>query len=465
MPKKVPKKELDAIVDAVHRLPTGVSIKRLGELLGDAFPRRTLQRRLAALAAEGRLERRGRGRRTLYHAAVPQAHASPDVRAFADHPQFHDELYLVPLSEESVALRRLVRAPVQARRPVGYQRAFLADYEPGSTWYLPKPVRARLLEQGALPGHGVAGEDACRIHKRLLIDLSWNSSSLEGNTYSLLETDRLLAAGESVPGKDADETQMILNHKAAIELLLTRDEHVGFNRYTIQNLHALLADNLLADPAARGRLRTIGVQIGGAVYHPLEIPQLIEECFDEALEKAAAIPDPFEQAFFVLVQLAYLQPFLDVNKRVSRLAANLSLVRSNLCPLSFVDVPRQVYVDGLLGVYERNRTELLRDLFCWAYERSCARYSALRQSLGQPDPFRQRHRALIARAVRETVQAGLDKLAAAEHARRSAEGLSASERPKFIEIVETDLLGLHEGNLATARLSPPEFATWRKRWR
>jgi len=93
--------------------------------------------------------------------------------------------------------------------------------------------------------------------------------------------------------------------------------------------------------------------------------------------------------------MPYLQPFEDVNKRVSRLSANISLIRRNLCPLSFVDVPDRAYIDGILGVYELNRIELLRDVFVWAYERSCARYSAVRQSLGEPDPFRLRYRKKI----------------------------------------------------------------------
>ena len=467
MPKQVPESEFNAVLDAARQLPSGGSIKRIGELLGGVVQRRTLQRRLAELAAQGRLERRGRGPGTLYRVPVAPAGATlPAPGTLGDTLHFRDELRFIPLSEESAALQQQVRAPIQQRRPVGYQRDFLDDYVPGSTWYLPVAVRKRLLEQGASPDQGnVAGTYARTIYQRLLIDLSWNSSRLEGNTYSLLETDRLLELGKSVAGKDAKDAQMILNHKAAIDLLVDQTEHVGFNRYTIQNLHALLADNLLADPGDRGRLRTTGVQIGRSVYHPLEVPQLVEERFDEVLKKAAAIPDPFEQAFFVLVHLPYLQPFVDVNKRVSRLAANMPLVRANLCPLSFVDVPTQTYVDGLLGVYECNRTELLRDLFCWAYERSCARYSALRQSLGQPDLFRQRHRSLIVRTVRETVQAGLDKLAAAEHVRHQAEALADAERPRFIEIVETELLSLHEGNIATAQLSPPEFAAWRQRWK
>lgn len=299
-----------------------------------------------------------------------------------------------------------------------------------------------------------------------MIDLSWNSSRLEGNTYSLLDAQRLLTLGEAAEGNDARETQMILNHKAAVELLVERAEHVGFNRYTILNLHALLAENLLVDSRSWGSLRSAGVIIGGSSYHPLEVPQLIEECFQQILDKASIIDDPFEQAFFALVQISYLQPFLDVNKRVSRLAANLPFIRGNLCPLSFVDVPTQAYVDGLLGVYELNRVELLRDVFCWAYERSCARYSVLRQSLGEPDPFRLRHRALIAETIRAVVEGGMDQKAAARHIRRrAAEALLAEDGQRFIEIVETDLLNLHEGNIARARLSPTELEAWKAGWR
>ena len=91
------------------------------------------------------------------------------------------------------------------------------------------------------------------------------------------------------------------------------------------------------------------------------------------------------------------RPF--TNKRVSRLAANIPLIRLNLCPLSFVDVPNGDYIDGLLSVYELNRIELLHVVFVWAYERSCARYTSIRQSLGEPDPFRLRYRKALAEVV------------------------------------------------------------------
>jgi len=324
-----------------------------------------------------------------------------------------------------------------------------------------------LLEIGRPPGgERPAGTYARTIYGRLLIDLSWNSSRLEGNTYSLLETERLLDLGEAAEGRDALEAQMILNHKAAIELLVEQAEEIGFNQYTILNLHALLAENLLADPQAGGRLRRIPVGVGGTVYHPLEVPQLIEECFGSILDVAAAIADPFEQAFFALVHLAYLQAFEDVNKRVSRLAANIPLIRGNLCPLSFVDVPERAYVEGVLGVYELNRVELLRDVFVWAYERSSARYSAVRQSLGEPDPFRLRYRVLIAEVVAAMVRAGMDRKGAAARVRQCAsEQVPPADQPRFVEVVETEIMSLHEGNIARYRLRPAEFRAWRESWR
>ncbi|MCP4981742.1 MAG: Fic family protein, partial [Gammaproteobacteria bacterium] len=371
-----------------------------------------------------------------------------------------------PIFAEAEAIKQAVRAPIQNRQPVGYQRAFLDDYRPNVTYYLSAETRQH-LHKIARPtdGERPAGTYARSIYSRLLIDLSWNSSRLEGNTYSLLETERLLELGEAAEGKNALEAQMILNHKAAIELLVEQAQEIGFNHYTILNLHGLLADNLLADPQAGGRLRRIGVGIDGTVYHPLEVPQLIDECFQQILNTATAIVDPFEQAFFALVHLTYLQGFEDVNKRVSRLAANIPLIRENLCPLSFVDVPERAYIDGLLGVYEKNRIELLRDVFVWAYQRSCARYSAVRQSLGEPDPFRLHYRSLVAEAVAAVVRGGLDKKAAtALFRQRAAEEVPAGDRARFIEIVETEIMSLHEGNIARYRLRPAEYQAWRHGW-
>ena len=463
MPKRIPQNELDAVQQAVTGSPAGAGIEEISKVLSIRLPRRTLQRRLALLVEQKRIIVEGRARASRYRLSViiGDTHA---VQA-SQKATGRGEVY-VPLSPEGEKIRQAVRQPIQNRRPVGYDRDFLDSYHPNETFYLSSKIRQRLYEIGGSPESQLpAGTYARQIFNRLLIDLSWNSSRLEGNTYSLLETELLLELGEAAEGKDTLEAQMILNHKAAIELLVEQAVEVGFNNYTILNLHALLSDNLLADPQACGRLRAIPVGIGGTVYHPLEVPQLIDECFRQILATASEIIDPFEQAFFVMVHLPYLQPFEDVNKRVSRLAANIPLIRRNFCPLSFVDVPNRAYIDGTLAVYELNRVELLRDVFLWAYQRSCARYSAVRQSLGDPNPFRLRYRAQIREFVATVVQDCLDKRAAVGWiARKAAAEIPADDRNHFIEIIETELGSLHEGNIARYHLRPAEFKTWKQSW-
>ena len=466
MPKRIASTEFEALIEVIGGLPGGASIDDVARAPGIDLPRRTLQRRLATLVKGGRLILEGRGRGSRYRTPgsafvdlepleVSLGGLTADV-----HPEVG-----IPLSPEGESVKQVVRAPIHDRRPIGYDREFLDRYRANETFYLPGETRRRLRESGRSPdGERPAGTYARKIHHRLLIDLSWNSSRLEGNTYSLLETERLLEHGDVGEDKSPLETQMLLNHKAAIDFLVEQAEYVGFNRHTILSLHALLADNLL-DPRACGRLRTAPVSIGGTTYHPLEVPQLIDECFRQVLETVTAIEDPFEQAFFAMVQLPYLQPFLDVNKRVSRLAANLPLIRGNLCPLSFIDVPSRDYIDGTLGVYELNRVELLRDVFCWAYERSCARYSAVRQSLGEPDPFRLRYRQLIADCVRDIVTNLMDKKTTSAWVRRRVPpALPPANGARLIDVVETEVVSLHEGNIARFRLSPPEFEAWKKIW-
>lgn len=372
----------------------------------------------------------------------------------------------IALSEASKSIRGYIRRPLEARKPVGYDRSFLDRYRPNVSFYLTERDRARLAAVGR-PGiaEQPAGTYARQILSRLLIDLAWNSSRLEGNTYSLLDTKRLIELGEEAEGRAHLEAQMILNHKDAIEFLVSAADEVGFNRYTILNLHALLANNLLADPAAAGRLRYIPVGIERSAFHPLEVPQLIEENFDQVLATAAAIADPFEQAFFIMVQLPYLQPFDDVNKRVSRLAANIPLIKGNLSPLSFTDVPRQTYTEAVLGIYEQNRVDFLKDVFMWAYERSAARYVAVRQSLGEPDPFRLRYRDHLRTLIAELVRSRIPRNdAAARIAAWTRNAIDPEGRERFIELAETELTSLHEGNFARYRLRPSEFAAWRRVW-
>jgi hypothetical protein len=240
---------------------------------------------------------------------------------------------------------------------------------------------------------------------------------------------------------------------------------IGFNRYTVLNLHGILAQNLLRDEGAAGRLREIAVGIERSTFHPLAVPQLIEECFNQLLATAAAITDPFEQAFFIMVQLPYLQPFDDVNKRVSRLAANIPFIRRNLSPLSFTEVPRSLYTDAVLSVYELNRVELLKDVFLWAYGRSAEQYAAVRQSLGEPDPFRFQHSGALRAIVSEVVRGGMSRKMAFAHIAEWADAhIAADERERFREMAEGELLNLHEGNFARYQIRPSEFTGWQAAW-
>jgi hypothetical protein len=218
----------------------------------------------------------------------------------------------------------------------------------------------------------------------------------------------------------------------------------------------------LDDPAYAGRLRGTPIAISASTYVPTAIPQLIEVLFGLLLEKAAAVRDPFEQSFFLMVQLPYLQPFVDVNKRTSRLAANIPLIKGNLVPLSFIDVPEAVYIDGLIGVYEQHRVELLRDVFVWAYERSSRRYKTVRDSLPEPDPFRLKYRNALIEVVGDIIRGGLEPTAE-EVARLTGSLVPPGDLEQFGGLVRAEIGRLHDGNIARFRVRPKEFRQWQTR--
>lgn len=462
MPKIVPAGEYEAVLDAVRARPDGARIEMIQSIVGEGVARRTLQRRLNELVKQGRLVAQGRKRGALYR--VPPEPAVTvrleGVEARGALGEVSAEAY-VPMSAEGARLRDLVRRPLTLRTPVGYRREFLLDYRPNETWYLPSETRTHLCGLGEAPSPGrQAGTYARDVLGRLLIDLSWASSKLEGNTYTRLDTQRLIEHGEVAAGRDARDTQMILNHKRAIEYLVDSADELGYDIHTFQNLHALLSENLLADPGTSGKLRARTVDISGTVFRPLAIPQQIDEFFRIILDKAAVIGDPFEQAFFLMVHIPCLQPFEDVNKRVSRLGANIPLLKHNLCPLSFVEVPERAYVEGTLAVYELNKVELLVDVFAWAYERSCQQYRAIADSFPQPDPFRRKYRDALEDVIVEIVRKGW-AVEPAIIGREAANLVLAEDQAQFVAMAIAELKGLHDGNIARYRLRLSEFRDWK----
>ena len=178
------------------------------------------------------------------------------------------------------------------------------------------------------------------------------------------------------------------------------------------------------------------------------------------LSKAGEINDPFEQALFIMVQLPYLQPFDDVNKRVSRLAANLPLNKGNFIPLSFIGVPQDLYIQGLMGVYERNNTSLIKDIFLWAYEQSANRYATMRQTIGEPDPFRVKYKDILHPLIREIIEQESNRQQADFLIKARVLQLPREDVNRFTEMAETELMSLHEGNFARYQVRPAVFDRW-----
>lgn len=438
----------------------------LSELLTlhPSISRRTVQRSLSELISNDTIIAIGAGRSRKYIAASSQQDSISTTQDNNVDEIIADKFpSYVPLSADSKDILNYIEQPLEARTPVGYQRSLIDDYEPNVSFYLSVPIRRQLARMGntgktSQPA-GTYGRD---ILSRLLIDLSWASSHLEGNTYSRLDTIELIEQGKAAAGKANIETQMILNHKTAIELLVDNPESIGFNRYTILNLHSILSENLLPNPFDEGRIRQHQVDIGKSVFRPLSGDVLIAELLDLLLSKADLIADPFEQSFFMMVHIPYLQPFADVNKRTSRLAANLPLIRANLCPLTFLDVPEEAYSRATLGVYEMTRIELLRDLYVWAYERSTKEYIALKQQLAEPDPMRLEYRNIIKQIIYQVIT----------HPENDPEDeirkglnteLVSTELENLTSLIIEELRRLHEGVLARYGLRPSQFKIWKNK--
>ena len=281
---------------------------------------------------------------------------------------------------------------------------------------------------------------------------------MEGNTYDILETERLIRFGQEASGKDRKEAVMILNHKEAIQYVVDNLAEVAINRRDLFNIHALLADGLLVDPAMAGRLRPMPVGIAHSSYRPIDNPFVIEEEFDVLVAKATAITDPFEQAFFLLVHVPYLQAFADANKRTSRVASNVPLLKAESAPMSFLTMDDRAYVEGLIGVYELNDVSLLREVFVDAYLASAENYRVLRADLESPDKAALAYRDFVRTAVRRSVLEWKTFRPDDVRAMAVEAGIPEADRQGVVDYVGNEIRGLHEGNAIRYRLRPVDLA-------
>jgi len=413
-------------------------------------PRPSVNRALAALVESKELLRLGAGRAISY---VTGAIASPRPTASPAPGLPADAVASPEWSAPAHARIAALSAPLGTRKPVTYQRAFVDDYVPNVSSLLPAALASELLALGKSKDQQPAGTYARRVLEPLLMDLSWSSSRLEGNRKSWLETQILFQSGQMTA--DDRDALMLLNHKDAIEFMVEAVPTEGITVPVVRNLQSMLMNGLMQDPADVGAIRHKVVHIEDTVYLPSQVPGLLEEMLHIIVEKARQIRNPIEGAFFLWVNIAYLQPFADGNKRTSRLSSNMPLMLANCAPLSFLGVEQADYAKAMMGVYERLDTTVAAELFSWTYRRSIEKYQIVVDAMGKPDPVRQRNRIRLAEAIRQIVGYGVTFDQAVEDVKPSEEDAQA-----FKQILSDELGILQTYNCARYQLSMGLTQKW-----
>ena len=207
--------------------------------------------------------------------------------------------------------------------------------------------------------------------ERLGIDLSWKSSQIEGNTYTLLETERLLRESMTAEGKTREEAVMLLNHKDALSFVLDNPDYLKELTVShIEDIHQLLTKELSIDKG----LRRHRVGITGTNYHPLDNEFQIREAMRDACELINSKSNIFEKALLTLLLLSYIQPFLDGNKRTARITSNAILIANDYCPLSFRSIDSIDYKKAMLIFYEQNNLYAFKQIFMEQFEFAVKEY-------------------------------------------------------------------------------------------
>lgn len=417
--------------------------------LGDGFKERSVRRWLGLLIEEKAVKKIGEKRGTKYSATVRATEASNVISSC--------------FSSASLEAIKLVKRPLFERQPIAYADDWFESYQPNKTYYLKETLRKQLLISGQrASGQDPAGTYAHQIFNRLMIDLSYNSSRLEGNTYSLLDTERLLLHGDPVEGKLDLEKTMILNHKEAIRYLVENVSKIEVNSTVICTLHYLLSDGLV-EAFEAGKVRKHGVRVGGSTYIPFEDPKRLELQLAKIAAKAEAIKDPYEQSIFLLIHVSYLQAFIDVNKRTARLSANMSLIKQNLVPLAFSDIRVEDYMSAMIAIYELQDVQPLVDLYVYSYLRTCAAYDSTVKAMGF-DEVRVRYRKDRRAVVREVILMRLKYSEIRKFVEEMSDRLIPnSDYQAFIEDVMEDLEQMDESRLAGLGVTIDQLQAWKSK--
>lgn len=434
-----------------------MSAAELKGAIGDV-PDRTLRNWLAALAGNGDIETRGERKGRRYRLRSPSALAGHAAAGAVPNSRIPAAIF----SAQNAALLKRIEAPLYTRSPATYREEWLAAYVPNESAYFSVLQREALKALGKRdPIFRQAGTYIRKIYDRLLIDFSYNSARLEGNTYTLADTERLLLQGTAAPGKPDAERIMILNHKEAIAYLVRQVETLEPDESAIRTIHYLLADSLVS-PGAAGQIRNESVRVSGTTYAPIEGRERLTRLLNALLAKARAIVDPFEQSLFLLVQLSYLQAFVDVNKRTARLASIIPLIRGDFVPQSFVEVDPDAYLKATIVLYELNEVGPLADLYVWSYRRSCDRFDNQAKVIGFDEIsalYRPLRRAVVAELVRQAVPPAKVAQWITAHVPGNIE---PQHREKFFSDVQAELDNLDTSRIAGLGITVEDLARWKQ---
>jgi len=443
------------IIQIMATFAKPVNFNEIHTALDCQYKERSLRRWLSELTERGLISKTGQKKGTRYG-------------LIADNQNTQDQQSTKPVNNDfsqvlSTASRQAianVRRPIFTRQPVTYNDDWIENYKPNQTFYLPVNAREELSTLGM---SGItnerAGTFAKKIFNRLLIDLSYNSSRLEGNTYSLIDTEKLIIDGVNNNEKLDEERVMILNHKDAIRFLVDKAESIEINPTEICTLHYLLADALVL-PENAGHIRQEAVRISSTTYQPLDNSERLKQRLEIICQKASVIANPFEQSIFLLIHIAYLQPFIDVNKRTSRLSANIPLIKFNKIPLSFNDVDKNYYVDAMIAIYELNDVRPLVDIYCFSYRRSCEYYKVASEVIGF-DEIRVRYRPERREIIRNIINNQLVDLAMIKYIdKKIASIIPAKDIQAFSKTVYEDLNTINNAKIQGMGIAQQALSEW-----
>ena len=308
----------------------------------------TVKRALSEMADESFLETFGSGRSTSYRIA-------PKGRIFAD---INAEEYIAVEPDKRFGMSRYSFDLFPAIPPDIFTDDELKKLDDATVLYkkrtrdLPEAIQKKELE-------------------RLVIELSWKSSKIEGNTYTLLDTEKLILENREAPGHSKQEAQMILNHKEAFNYIRA---HAGqfetVTRKNLEEIHSILVKDLSVGLG----LRSKPVGVTGSKYLPLDNIHQVAEAVESLSVAVSRVSAPYAKALVALLGVAYVQPFEDGNKRTSRLMANAILLAHSLAPLSYRSIDENEYREGMLAFYELNSILPMKKIFIGQYEFATQNY-------------------------------------------------------------------------------------------